>query len=75
MVSIKKWKCLICKEKCYKFQIDSLQLQIISTIKELKLKKEEIVFDNQGNVEDEMIRLYQAGSDPTKAKLIELQAI
>ena len=41
----RKWNCLICREKCYAMKIDTLQFNILKSIKDLNLNIDEIIFD------------------------------
>jgi hypothetical protein len=43
--SSKKWKCIICKVRCYDFYVDSYFLEILKSFTENKIKIIEISFN------------------------------
>lgn len=57
----RKWRCPICKLKCYDIIIDSYMQKIIQTFKEQNLNVIEISFDKEANYE--IHKLKKEGED------------
>lgn len=55
-ISPRKWRCPICKFKCFHFQIDSYQHMILNTIRKYKLDLAEITFDDKANITSDQLR-------------------
>lgn len=52
----RKWRCPICKQKCFEFVIDNYQKAIIAIIKAHNMPKDSISFDPLGHVQDDQLR-------------------
>ena len=52
IMNVKKWRCLICKSKCFNFKIDTLFFIILMATKELNLNINEVIFDENANIDN-----------------------
>ena len=54
----RKWRCPICKAKCFEFIIDSYQMMIITLIRKHSLPIEELKLNSYANVDkEELIKI------------------